>query len=135
GPKPYFARDLNYIIECQIDKNKLNNSHEINDKGTNKWRIAKIPSTKCLVPAVGCIVAADCVVLEGSDAGGRICAVRPYYQEPVVRSGMTLYSAPVFVRDTARTKVTLYLSALGEIQICCCCPRLPGALHNKMVDL
>src|SRR5436305_14921923 len=46
GPKPYFARVLNLNIECQIDKNKLNNSHEINDKGTNKSRLARIPSTK-----------------------------------------------------------------------------------------
>jgi len=46
GPKPYFARVLNLNIECQIDKNKLNNSHESNDKGTNKWRLARIPSTK-----------------------------------------------------------------------------------------
>ena len=29
GPKPYFARVLNLNIEWQIDKNKLNNSHEI----------------------------------------------------------------------------------------------------------
>ena len=35
GPKPYFVRVLNLNIECQIDKNKLNNSHEINDKGIN----------------------------------------------------------------------------------------------------
>jgi hypothetical protein len=46
GPKPYFARVLNLNIECQIDKNKLNNSHEINDKGINKWRLPRIPSTK-----------------------------------------------------------------------------------------
>jgi len=46
GPKPYFARVLNLNIECQIDKNKLNNSHEINDKGINKRRFARIPSTK-----------------------------------------------------------------------------------------
>jgi len=36
-------------IERQIDKNKLNNSHEINDKGINKWRLARTPSTAAIV--------------------------------------------------------------------------------------
>jgi hypothetical protein len=36
GRKPYFGRVLNLNVECQIDKNKLNNSHEINDKGKGR---------------------------------------------------------------------------------------------------
>ena len=29
GPKPYFAQVLNLNIDCQIDYNKLNKSHEM----------------------------------------------------------------------------------------------------------
>jgi hypothetical protein len=40
-PKPYLAWVLNLKVDCQIDKNKLNHSHEVKNKGINKWWLAR----------------------------------------------------------------------------------------------